>query len=60
MNFFIPQESELRLRNEVEVIKKKMSVTIHELEVSLDAASKNNAQLQNASKVQVKEIGENP
>jgi hypothetical protein len=35
-----------RLRNEVEKIKKKMAVTIHELEMSLDAANKNNLQLQ--------------
>ena len=40
------KETESRLRNEVEKIKKKMAVTIHELEMSLDAANKNNVQLQ--------------
>ena len=47
------QETESRLRNEVEKIKKKMAVTIHELEMSLDAANKNSVQLQNSSKQQV-------
>ena len=47
------QETESRLRNEVEKIKKKMAVTIHELEMSLDAANKSNVQLQNSSKQQV-------
>merc|ERR1719495_2739690 len=45
-------ESESRLKNEVEVIKKKMSVTITELEMSLDASNKSNAQLQNNCKLQ--------
>merc|ERR1712226_869165 len=33
-------EAESRLKNEVEVIKKKMSITITELEMSLDASNK--------------------
>ncbi len=52
------QESESRLRNEVEKMKKKMSVTITELEMSLDAANKNNAVLQNTTKVQQVKIQE--
>lgn len=51
--FTVKQETESRLRNEVEKIKKKMAVTIHELEMSLDAANKSNVQLQNSSKQQV-------
>lgn len=50
------QETESRLRNEVEKMKKKMAVTIHELEMSLDAANKNNVQLQNSSKQQATRI----
>merc|ERR1719365_219354 len=49
-------ESESRLKNEVEVIKKKMSVTITELEMSLDASNKGNAQLQNPAKTQNEKI----
>merc|ERR1712243_292607 len=49
-------ESEHKLKNEVEVIKKKMSVTITELEMSLDASNKNNAQLQNTAKIQAQKI----
>lgn len=52
------QETESRLRNEVEKIKKKMAVTIHELEMSLDAANKNSVQLQNSSKQQATRIVE--
>merc|ERR1711993_193480 len=52
------QETESRLRNEVEKIKKKMSVTIAELEMSLDASNKANVQLQNTSKAQVTKIME--
>ena len=52
------QETESRLRNEVEKIKKKMAVTIHELEMSLDAANKSNVQLQNTSKQQSTRIME--
>merc|ERR1719153_1074959 len=44
-------EAESRLKNEVEVIKKKMSITITELEMSLDASNKSNAQLQNSCKI---------
>merc|ERR1712088_904327 len=47
---------ESRLKNEVEVIKKKMSITITELEMSLDASNKGNAQLQNTCKVQNEKI----
>merc|ERR1711997_357783 len=49
-------ETESRLRNEVEKIKKKMSVTIAELEMSLDASNKANVQLQNSSKAQATKI----
>merc|ERR1719510_1457458 len=48
-------EAESRLKNEVEVIK-KMSITITELEMSLDASNKSNAQLQNTCKVQNEKI----
>merc|ERR1712212_388417 len=43
-------------RSEYEVIKKKMSITITELEMSLDASNKGNAQLQNTCKVQNEKI----
>merc|ERR1712168_1662265 len=49
-------ESESKLKNEVEVIKKKMSVTITELEMSLDASNKSNAQFQNTVKIQAQKI----
>merc|ERR1719438_409309 len=49
-------EAESRLKNEVEVIKKKMTVTITELEMSLDASNKGNAQLQNTCKMQAAKI----
>merc|ERR1712106_1048376 len=39
-------------RSEYEVNKKKMSITITELEMSLDASNKGNAQLQNTCKIQ--------
>jgi len=45
-------ETESKLKNEVEVIKKKMSITITELEMSLDASNKSNAQLGNSCKIQ--------
>merc|ERR1711976_73038 len=45
-------ETEAKLKNEVEKIKKKMAVTITELEMSLDASNKSNVQLTNASKAQ--------
>merc|ERR1719411_537951 len=51
-------ETESRLRNEVEKIKKKMSVTIAELEMSLDASNKANVQLQNSSKASATKIME--
>merc|ERR1711981_1344087 len=44
--------------NEVEKIKKKMSVTIAELEMSLDASNKANVQLQNSSKASATKIME--
>jgi len=50
------QETESKLKNEVEVIKKKMSITITELEMSLDASNKSNAQLQNNCKMQGEKI----
>merc|ERR1711892_1572188 len=49
-------ETDYKLKNEVEVIKKKMSVTITELEMSLDGSNKNNAQLQNTTKIQAQKI----
>lgn len=51
-------EAESRLKNEVEVIKKKMSITITELEMSLDGSNKSNAQLQNTAKIQAQKIME--
>ena len=44
-------QTEAQLKNEVEKIKKKMAVTITELEMSLDASNKNNGHLTMASKV---------
>merc|ERR1719493_283294 len=49
-------DSENRLKVEVEKIKKKMAVTITELEMSLDASNKSNVQLTNASKGQAQKI----
>merc|ERR1711963_1325725 len=49
-------ETEAKLKNEVEKIKKKMAVTITELEMSLDASNKSNVQLTNASKLQQQKI----
>jgi chromosome segregation ATPase len=46
------------LKNEVEKIKKKMAVTITELEMSLDASNKNNGHLTMASKAQQQKIME--
>merc|ERR1711990_1319502 len=43
-------------RSEYEAIKKKMAITITELEMSLDASNKGNAQLQNTCKVQNEKI----
>merc|ERR1719431_1500053 len=39
-------------REDYEAIKKKLSITITELEMSLDASNKSNAQLQNSCKIQ--------
>merc|ERR1719414_1048485 len=49
-------DCEAKLKNEVEVIKKKMSITITELEMSLDGSNKSNVQLQNTCKVQGEKI----
>jgi len=49
-------ECEAKLKNEVEVIKKKMSITITELEMSLDASNKSNVQLQGTCKTQGEKI----
>merc|ERR1719266_1313273 len=51
-------DSENRLKVEVEGIKKKMAITITELEMSLDASNKSNSQLQNTAKVQAQKIME--
>merc|ERR1711962_1721312 len=45
-------------RDEVEGIKKKMAITITELEMSLDASNKSNSQLQNTTKIQAQKIME--
>merc|ERR1719397_676722 len=49
-------DSENRLK--VEGIKKKMAITITELEMSLDASNKSNGQLQNTAKIQAQKIME--
>merc|ERR1712045_743032 len=49
-------DSENRLKVEVEGIKKKMAITITELEMSLDASNKSNSQLQNTTKIQAQKI----
>merc|ERR1712198_144929 len=51
-------DSENRLKVEVEGIKKKMAITITELEMSLDASNKSNGQLQNTTKIQAQKIME--
>lgn len=51
-------EAQSALKNEVEKIKKKMSITITELEMSLDASNKSNTQLQNTAKQQASKIME--
>merc|ERR1711962_1064857 len=51
-------DSENRLKVEVEGIKKKMAITITELEMSLDASNKSNSQLQNPTKIQAQKIME--
>merc|ERR1740137_178797 len=45
-------------REEFEGIKKKMAITITELEMSLDGSNKSNSQLQNTCKVQAQKIME--
>lgn len=45
-------EAETKLKTEVTRIKKKMQMTITELEMSLDVANKNNLQLQTTIKKQ--------
>merc|ERR1712213_173457 len=52
------QQTEAKLKNEIEMIKKKMAVTITELEMSLDASNKTNGQLTLASKAQQQKIME--
>merc|ERR1719411_250406 len=51
-------DTEAKLKDEVEKIKKKMAVTITELEMSLDASNKSNVQLTNATKAQQQKIME--
>jgi len=51
-------DSENRLKVEVEGIKKKMAITITELEMSLDGSNKSNSQLQNTCKIQAQKIME--
>ena len=51
-------DSENRLKVEVEGIKKKMAITITELEMSLDASNKSNSQCQNTCKIQAQKIME--
>ncbi|QQP41192.1 Paramyosin_ long formlike, partial [Caligus rogercresseyi] len=51
-------DTENRLKNEVEKIKKKMAVTITELEMSLDSANKSNVNFQNVNKTQATQIME--
>merc|ERR1719189_2509816 len=47
-------DSENRLKVEVEGIKKKMAITITELEMALDASNKGNGQLQMTAKGQAR------
>merc|ERR1711902_465738 len=49
-------DNENKLRVEVEAIKKKMAITITELEMALDASNKNNGQLQMTAKGQAEKI----
>merc|ERR1719464_1306124 len=49
-------ESESKLKVEVEGIKKKMAITITELEMALDASNKSNGQLQMTAKGQAEKI----
>merc|ERR1719492_438733 len=49
-------DSESKLKVEVEGIKKKMAITITELEMALDASNKSNGQLQMTAKGQAEKI----
>jgi len=49
-------DSESKLKVEVEAIKKKMAITITELEMALDASNKSNGQLQMTTKGQAEKI----
>merc|ERR1712131_408994 len=49
-------DSESKLKVEVEAIKKKMAITITELEMALDASNKSNGQLQMTAKGQAEKI----
>merc|ERR1719495_1263231 len=49
-------DSESKLKVEVEAIKKKMAITITELEMALDASNKSNGQLQMTTKGQADKI----
>merc|ERR1712012_1194244 len=49
-------DSESKLKVEVEAIKKKMAVTITELEMALDASNKSNGQLQVTAKGQAEKL----
>jgi len=49
-------DSESKLKVEVESIKKKMAITITELEMALDASNKSNGQLQMTAKGQAEKI----
>ena len=51
-------ETESKLRGEVDKIKKKMVVTITELEMSLDASNKSNVQLVRNFLKSLKKIGQ--
>merc|ERR1719244_409187 len=52
------EEFEAMKKKLVEGIKKKMAITITELEMSLDASNKSNGQLQNTTKIQAQKIME--
>merc|ERR1711983_136140 len=49
-------DSESKLKVEVEAIKKKMAITITELEMALDASNKSNGQLQVTAKGQAEKL----
>merc|ERR1711874_776035 len=52
------EKEQSKLKAEVEGIKKKMAITITELEMALDASNKSNTQLQNTTKIQAQKIME--